>query len=58
MQITGKGPVSFGIASQCDELYRDHSTVMYSVTNVEEKMKENRELREELEALRGLINEM
>ncbi|MBC5584563.1 chromosomal replication initiator protein DnaA [Eggerthella sp. NSJ-70] len=37
---------------------RDHSTVMYSVTNVEEKMKENRELREELEALRGLINEM
>ena len=31
---------------------------MYSVTNVEEKMKENRELREELEALRGLINEM
>lgn len=37
---------------------RDHSTVMYSVTNVEEKMKENRELREELEALRQLIHEM
>lgn len=37
---------------------RDHSTVMYSVTNVEEKMKENRELREELEALRQLINEI
>ena len=31
---------------------------MYSVTNVEEKMKENRELREELEALRQLIHEM
>lgn len=37
---------------------RDHSTVMYSVSNVEEKMKENRELREELEALRQLINEI
>lgn len=37
---------------------RDHSTVMYSVTNVEEKMKENRELREELEALRQLIREI
>lgn len=37
---------------------RDHSTVMYSVTNVEEKMKENRELREELEALRQLIHEI
>lgn len=37
---------------------RDHSTVMYSVTNVEEKMKENRELREELETLRQLIREI
>lgn len=37
---------------------RDHSTVMYSVTNVEEKMKENRELREELETLKQLIREM
>ena len=37
---------------------RDHSTVMYSVTNVEEKMKENRELREELETLRQLILEI
>ena len=37
---------------------RDHSTVMYSVTNVEEKMKENRELREELETLRQIIHEM
>ena len=35
-----------------------YTHLMYSVTNVEEKMKENRELREELEALRGLINEM
>ncbi len=37
---------------------RDHSTVMYSVTNVEEKMKENRELREELETLKQLIREI
>lgn len=37
---------------------RDHSTVMYSVTNVEEKMKESRELREELETLRQLIREI
>lgn len=37
---------------------RDHSTVMYSVTNVEEKMKENRELREELETLRQIIREI
>lgn len=37
---------------------RDHSTVMYSVTNVKEKMKENRELREELETLRQLILEI
>ena len=36
---------------------RDHSTMMYSVTNVEEKMKENREMREEVEALRQLILE-
>lgn len=37
---------------------RDHSTVMYSVTNVEEKMKENRELREELETLKQIIREI
>lgn len=37
---------------------RDHSTVMYSVSNVEEKMKESRELREELEALKQLIREI
>lgn len=37
---------------------RDHSTVMYSVTNIEEKMKENRELREEIEALKQLIREV
>ena len=37
---------------------RDHSTVMYSVTNVEEKMKESREIREELEALRQVIREI
>lgn len=37
---------------------RDHSTVMYSVTNIEEKMKENRELREEIETLKQLIREV
>ncbi len=36
---------------------RDHSTIMYSVTNIEEKMKGNRELREEVEALRKTILE-
>ena len=37
---------------------RDHTTIMYSVTNVEEKMKENRELREELENIKNRIKEM
>ena len=37
---------------------RDHSTVMYSVTNVDVKMKESRELREELETLKQLIREI
>lgn len=37
---------------------RDHTTIMYSVTNVEEKMKENRELREELENIKNRIREM
>ncbi len=37
---------------------RDHSTAMYSVTNVEAKMKENRVLREEIEALKQQIREM
>ena len=37
---------------------RDHSTVMYSVTNIEEKMKTSRELREELETLRQIIREL
>ncbi len=36
---------------------RDHTTIMYSVTNVEEKMKENRELREELENIKNRIKE-
>jgi chromosomal replication initiator protein len=36
---------------------RDHSTVMYSVNNVEEKLKESRELREELENLRQIIRD-
>jgi chromosomal replication initiator protein len=36
---------------------RDHSTVMYSVANVEEKLKESRGLREELENLRRLIRD-
>jgi len=37
---------------------RDHTTIMYSVTNVEEKLKENRELREELENIKRRIREM
>ena len=37
---------------------RDHTTIMYSVTNVEEKMKENRELREEIENIKRKIREM
>lgn len=37
---------------------RDHSTVMYSVTNVEEKMKESRDIREELETLKQIIREI
>ncbi len=36
---------------------KDHSTMMYSFTNIEEKMKENRELREEIETLKQLIKE-
>lgn len=36
---------------------KDHSTIMYSFTNVEEKMKENREMREEIEALKQMILE-
>ena len=37
---------------------RDHTTIMYSVTNVEEKLKENRELREEIENIKRKIKEM
>ena len=37
---------------------RDHTTIMYSVTNVEEKLKENRELREEIENIKKRIKEM
>lgn len=37
---------------------RDHTTIMYSVTNVEEKLKENRELREEIENIKRRIREM
>ena len=37
---------------------RDHTTIMYSVTNVEEKMKENRDLREEIENIKRRIREM
>ena len=37
---------------------RDHTTIMYSVSNIEEKMKENRELREELENIKNRIREM
>ena len=34
---------------------RDHSTVMYSVNNIEEKLKENREMREEMEAIKKIL---
>lgn len=37
---------------------RDHTTVMYSVTNVEKKMQESRELREELETLGQIIRDL
>ena len=37
---------------------RDHTTIMYSVANVEEKLKENRELREEIENIKRKIREM
>lgn len=37
---------------------RDHTTVMYSVTNVEKKMQESRELREELETLSQIIRDL
>ena len=37
---------------------RDHSTAMYSVTNVETKMKENRIMKEEVETLKQLIREL
>ena len=36
---------------------RDHTTIMYSVTNVEEKMKESRELREEIENIKKRIKD-
>lgn len=36
---------------------RDHATVMYSVSTIEKKLKENRELVEEIEGLKKLIRE-
>ena len=36
---------------------RDHTTIMYSITNVEEKLKENRDLREEIENIKKRIRE-
>jgi len=39
------------------EFNRDHTTVMYSVNSVEEKIKESREVNEELEILRQMILE-
>ena len=36
---------------------RDHSTVMYSVTQVEERMKTNREVQEEIEVIIKIIRE-
>lgn len=39
------------------EFNRDHSTVMYSIRVVEEKLKESREMNEELEIIRQMILE-
>jgi chromosomal replication initiator protein len=39
------------------EFNRDHSTVMYSIRIVEEKLKESRELNEEMEILRQMVME-
>ena len=36
---------------------RDHTTVMYSVTNVEDSLKSNIEMREEIEIIKKMINE-
>lgn len=36
---------------------KDHTTIMYSVTNVEKKVLENRQLREELETIKRIIRE-
>ena len=37
---------------------RDHTTIMYSVTNVEEQMNKKREIREEIENIKKRIKEM
>lgn len=37
---------------------RDHTTIMYSVTSVEEKLKSNRELMEEIENIKRRIKDM
>ena len=37
---------------------RDHATVMYSVTCVETKLKESRDLQEEIEAIKKIIKDM
>ena len=37
---------------------RDHTTIMYSVTNVEKQMSETREIREEIENIKRRIKEM
>ena len=37
---------------------RDHTTIMYSVTNVEKQMSESREIREEIENIKRRIKEM
>ena len=39
------------------EFNRDHATVMYSVTQIEEKLKESREQNEEIEIIKQMIME-
>ena len=36
---------------------RDHSTIMYSISTIQTQIKENRELKEELEILEQIIRE-
>lgn len=49
--------IDIPFASIGNEFNREHATVMYSVTQIEEKLRESRELNEELEIIQQLIME-